>query len=167
MNKRLRSFISKSHVASLLGAIALLIVLPGLSGCMMPFLTVMDSLKDSASSDSPAGGGGGSGTIEPLMVNVYGPEFMLAWDAPNGSEVQFYRLYYRERGAIEWSELGSSDTEELSFEVNSDTLPAGYGHYEFAVQSVDSEGTASEYHTSVSETAQPSTGWYVHWQPAL
>ena len=181
MNTRSSAFISKSDVLQLVFAILLLTVMLGFSSCMMPFLSVMDSVSQSSDADAapgdgdpsaPEGGGDrgddGSGSIQPLMVTVRSDEFTLAWDAPEGGgTVDSYQLHYREYGGQQWLELGSVNSDQLDFEVNQQNLGDGWGQYEFAVQSIDPEGTPSEYHTSVCSTAQPETGWYVNWQPPL
>ena len=38
-----------------------------------------------------------------------------------------------------------------------------HGSYEFAVSSVSLTGMESELHTSLDETADPTTGWYLDW----
>ena len=107
--------------------------------------------------DAPAGGGTAA-----QMVSVSSERFSIAWDAPDG-EVESYDLYYREHGTEEWLPLGAVGADTLQFEVSDATLPDGYGLYDFAVRSVEATGETSEYHTSLDETAQPQTGWYVDW----
>lgn len=107
-----------------------------------------------------------TGIDGPQQIIHKGSTLSLAWDEPElpvGSlEIVTYNLYYRSRGLTEWKNAGSveaSDSPGVSLSVED----IGYGVWEFAVSSVDSDGEESDLHASIDRSAEPFTGWYVFW----
>ncbi len=172
MTLHLRRFIAKSRVLSKslyrFGTVAVLVLLIT-SGCALPFLAELDGNESSAgseaseSSDGDSRSSDGDTQLQPQMITVRSESFTIAWDAGD-PPVESYNIYYRRHnGEGEWSTLTavSADTREL--EITSDLLADGPGHYDFAVTSVYN-GDESEFHTSLSEDAEPERGWYVNWE---
>jgi len=95
-------------------------------------------------------------------IEITEEEFTIAWDYEyqNGFPDE-YRMYYRHRGEDSWVLLSSVPSDsDPSFLISRDIL--AYGTYEFAVSSVEA-GNESDLHTSMDDTADPGTGWYVDW----
>lgn len=119
---------------------------------------------------SVAGGGETSEQIDFDRLNkpgtripVTGP-FTVAWDsAPSesGDPVAFYRVHVHRRETFAWVHLGDTDGPATSFEVTAQMLEPG--GYDFAVTAVTESGLESDHHTSLDDTADPATGWYVDW----
>ncbi len=97
---------------------------------------------------------------KPIEIN--GEQFTIAWDAPADSEPEVYRVYYRQRGEYHWELIEAIDAQSNpQYTVTKDTL--SYGTYELAVSSV-SKGEESALHSSMADSAQPESGWYVRWE---
>lgn len=86
----------------------------------------------------------------------------LEWD-PSASTVSSYELYFRIHGTTDWRLLGSTIAAARP-EYTIQHSDMGNGEFDFAVAAVNGEGTRSDYHTSLDETATPDTGWYVIWR---
>lgn len=88
--------------------------------------------------------------------------FTIAWDMDTGESVpDSYHLYFRHRGEESWTFLSTVEDGTVSeFTVTSNDL--SYGTYEFAVTSVVG-GVESAMHTSLDDTADPVSGWYIEW----
>ena len=85
----------------------------------------------------------------------------LAWDPPPG-EIAGYRVYYRVHEVGDWTLIGEvpvNDNPELEL-LHADF---GNGDFDFGVIAVDAENQESAMHTSLDDTAQPATGWYLSW----
>jgi len=87
--------------------------------------------------------------------------FTIAWDSPQNDTITGYKLYYRQHGNTEWIELVELNDATTEYIIDSSDI--SYGQYDFAVTSL-SDSEESEYHTSLEETAQPNTGWFLDWQ---
>jgi hypothetical protein len=105
---------------------------------------------------------------EPTEILIKGEKLTLAWGPPEyvgsyaGSELAYYKVYYRTRGAEDWIKLKDIHTaENLSLTVTNEDLD--YGYYEFAVSAVDYDDNESPLHASTDTSADPITGWYVNW----
>lgn len=86
----------------------------------------------------------------------------LEWDAAPGP-VSSYRIYVREHPNGRWTLLDEiTATAAPSYEVARSAT--GDGSFDFAVSSVDGEGTESVKHTSLDDEADPPSGWYVIWE---
>jgi len=86
--------------------------------------------------------------------------FIIAWDPdPSSGIPDAYRVYFRSRGDEPWSFL-SETAPEPEFTVTEDNLSLGI--YEFAVSAV-ADGVESDLHSSMDDTANPGTGWFVDW----
>ena len=152
-------------------------MLVALNGCALPFLAMIDAAERETDSENGASAGAtespespGSG-LGPQMVTVHSASFTIAWDAPNSpdSEVDGYELFYREHGTEDWlllTELNGVSDDTVQFEITTSELSDGPGHYDFAVRSLGPDNEASEYHTSLCDTATPERGWYVNWEYA-
>ena len=98
-----------------------------------------------------------------LPIDIDLEEFAIGWDPPGDYDPDTYVVYARERGEYSWSEIAAIDAEHSpSFTVSGETLDPGT--WELAVSAV-ADGSESELHTSMSDTADPETGWYVRWDP--
>ena len=96
-----------------------------------------------------------------LAVPVSASEFTIAWNPPFSGTPEYYRLHYREHGSYTWHALVDTPAQpEPSFTITGAML--AYGTYELAVSSV-SGGTESALHSSMSDDAEPGSGWYVVW----
>lgn len=101
-----------------------------------------------------------------VVVSVDSESFTVEWneviDAETGEPltVTGYRLYYREHGSYQWTEVDDTAAGVTSYTVDSTMLPPG--DYELAVSALylDKE---SDLHTSFDDTADPTYGWYVSW----
>jgi hypothetical protein len=100
-------------------------------------------------------------------VSIQGASLTLFWDPDltgnPADPTASYNLYSRTHGTFPWTLLGNTGTATESFSVSTDILP--HGSYDFAVTAVTASGAESELHTSLDDTAQPQTGWYVVWEP--
>jgi hypothetical protein len=92
----------------------------------------------------------------------------FAWDPPEAAAdsvpISSYRIYFRTHRAVDWTllaEVTASDAPEYT--ATASTLPAGT--YDFAVSSVGVNGLESVLHSSLDETADPPTGWFLLWTP--
>lgn len=96
-------------------------------------------------------------------IPVTGP-FTIAWD-PAASEpddkIAYYRVHVHRRDTYAWVHLGDTNGPVTTFDVTSQMLEPG--RYEFAVTAVTESGLESDHHTSLDDTADPATGWYVDW----
>jgi len=95
-------------------------------------------------------------------------ELTLAWDPPltdipnRLTEVTKYQIYCRRHGASEWEMLGEVPASSRpEYRVEHDRL--GDGLYDFAIRAITRDGLASPLHTSLDNSADPVSGWYVFW----
>jgi len=92
----------------------------------------------------------------------------LRWYAPitqAGETVVFYRVFYREHGTFSWRSLDPvSAADVLEIAIDADNSPIGAGRWDFAVSAVYADGQESDKHSSLDESAQPTTGWYLDWR---
>ena len=135
-----------------------------LGSCGMPFDWSLD-LPDDWSID---GGADDPPTdpvppeSQPQVIVITADHFTLYWD-DSADPVTEYRVYQRAHGGSEWTLLTGG---LASPEVTVTQVDLLYGMYEFAVSSVSVDGVESELHTSLDETADPGTGWYLDWTGA-
>ena len=88
-------------------------------------------------------------------------EITLAWDPPP-SEIATYKIFYRSHESGTWilfDEIPADDNPEYTL-YHGDF---GNGDYDFGVVAVDTETEESAMHTSLDDTAQPETGWFLSW----
>ena len=95
-------------------------------------------------------------------VTVNNDSFTVAWENDaEASTIDEFRIYTREHGSQGWTLLDTiPGTEPLEFTVTTAILTKG--NWDFAVSTL-SDTTESELHTSMDDTAIPTTGWYVEW----
>jgi len=95
-------------------------------------------------------------------IEITNDTFTIAWDPdPQSGTPDAYRVYFRNRGEEAWNFLSDAAPDmEPSFLINQDNL--SFGIYEFAVSEVVA-GVESDLHTSMDDTANPGTGWFVDW----
>ena len=95
-------------------------------------------------------------------IEITDESFTIAWDPdPENTSPDEYRMYFRSRGSDSWTLLSDVEPQtEPSFTIDQTRL--SYGIYEFAVSAV-AGGIESELHTSMDDTADPVSGWYVDW----
>ena len=88
--------------------------------------------------------------------------FSIVWDPdPQSGIPDSYRMYFRSRGNELWNLLSEVVPDaEPSFTITQNNL--SFGIYEFAVSAV-AGGIESDLHTSMDNTANPGTGWFVDW----
>ena len=95
-------------------------------------------------------------------IEITEDTFTILWDPdPESGIPDLYRMYFRNRGDETWSLLSEVNPDiEPAFTVSRDNL--SFGIYEFAVSAV-AVGVESDLHTSMDDTANPGTGWFVDW----
>jgi hypothetical protein len=89
-------------------------------------------------------------------------ELILAWDPPY-SGITSYKIFYRSHESGSWillDEIPADDDPEYILHHGD----FGNGDYDFGVVSVDAETAESAMHTSLDDTAQPESGWYLSWE---
>jgi hypothetical protein len=95
------------------------------------------------------------------VIGSKADQVVLLWDAPI-STISKYIVSFRIHGETNWTLLQevSAPTTELLVLYSQ----LGDGDFDFAVVAENSIGERSEIHSSLDETAEPSTGWYLHWK---
>jgi len=88
-------------------------------------------------------------------------ELTLEWDYFTGIPAQ-YNLYYRAHNTTTWQPLDSVTSESALFILTFDRL--GEGDWDFGVTAVDSNGNESKIHSSLDDSADPETGWFLTWK---
>ena len=99
-----------------------------------------------------------------LPIDISAPQFTIGWEPPANYTPDGYRVYARGRDAYEWEQIAAIAAEENpSFTVSTAHLAGGV--WELAV-SAEADGAESDLHSSMSDTADPESGWYVRWDPS-
>ena len=95
----------------------------------------------------------------PLAIEVTADQFSLHWEA-SLDPVNEYRLYRRVHGESEWVLLviGLNSPQATITQAE-----LAFGQYDFAVSYVSVSGAESDLHSSLDDTADPHTGWYLDW----
>jgi len=142
---------TKVHLLLLL----LFLLLVGfLSGCVLYDPTAF--LKGTAPAANPVP------AADPQMVESSADQIVLQWDPPS-SEVAKYIVSFRIHGDTNWVPLGEVPATPLpEFPVLYANL--GDGDFDFAIVAENAAGEKSNVHISLDPTAQPPTGWYLHWK---
>ena len=99
-----------------------------------------------------------------VVVESSADQIILQWDAP-ASEVAKYFVSFRIHGETDWVQFPNG-------EIPATPLPefpvlwtqVGDGDFDFAIVAENSVGEKSNVHISLDPTAQPPTGWYLHWK---
>ena len=99
-----------------------------------------------------------------IVVESSADQIILQWDAP-ASEVSKYLVSFRIHGETDWVQFPNG-------EIPATPLPefpvlwtqVGDGDFDFAIVAENSVGEKSNVHISLDPTAQPPTGWYLHWK---
>ena len=119
-------------------------------GCSLYLLQNLDA---TGSTPDPEG--------EAEKVLCCSEEVTLAWDPPP-SEIAAYKIFYRSHESGTWilfDEIPADDDPEYTLFH----MDFGDGDYDFGVVAVDPEAEESAMHTSLDDTAQPESGWYLSW----
>jgi hypothetical protein len=104
----------------------------------------------------------------PMEIQHRSSKLTLAWDPPatdlpgTATEVVSYVLYYREHGTDYWhvlDHIAASRRPEYTLEVSR----VGEGLYDFGVRALSVNGMASPLHSSLDNSADPISGWFVLW----
>jgi hypothetical protein len=104
----------------------------------------------------------GTPAAKAVMVESSADQIVLQWDPP-ASEVTKYLVSFRIHGESNWVPLGEVPAVPLpEFPVLYASL--GEGDFDFAITAENSTGEKSNLHMSLDPTAQPPTGWYLHWK---
>ena len=116
-------------------------------------------------------GGCGLPSFKPAEYNQVmqkSAQLTLAWDPPltditgRPTEVESYRIYYREYGTFYWRVLDEAPANENpQYTVEHEQLEDRL--YDFAVRAVTVSGQESPLHSSLDNSADPMSGWYVFW----
>lgn len=85
----------------------------------------------------------------------------VVWIYDESTAIESYNLYYRAHGSSRWLLIDTISSIAPMFTVDHNVM--GDGKWEFGVSAVDSLGTESEIHSSLDDTAEPSSGWYLLW----
>ena len=92
----------------------------------------------------------------------------LQWDPPandvhhNPNRAASYIIYYRDYGANYWRVLDIIPA-DANPQYTVEHARLGDGAYVFAVQSISASSSRSPIHTSLDNSADPLSGWYVFW----
>jgi hypothetical protein len=101
-------------------------------------------------------------TAKAVMVESSADQITLLWDPP-ASEVTKYIVNFRIHEEKDWVPLGEVPAVPLpEFTVLYSQL--GTGDFDFGVVAVNAANEKSNVHISLDPTAQPPTGWYLHWK---
>ena len=122
------------------------------SGCS---LYLLQNLEATGSTPDPESDGG----AEKVLCTT--EEVTLAWDPPP-SDIASYKIFYRTHESGSWilfDETPADDDPEYTL-YHGDF---GNGDYDFGVVAVDAETAESDMHTSLDDTAQPASGWFLSW----
>jgi hypothetical protein len=102
------------------------------------------------------------GTAHAEMIESSADQITLQWDPP-ASDVAKYIVSYRIHGDTDWVPLGETPAVALpEFPVLYTQL--GDGDFDFGIVAENAVGAQSNVHISTDPTAQPPTGWYLHWK---
>ena len=97
-----------------------------------------------------------------VMVESSADQIILQWDPP-ASEVTKYIVSFRIHGQTNWVPLGEIPAVPLpEFPVLYTQL--GEGDFDFGIVAENAADEKSTVHISLDPTAQPPTGWYLHWK---
>ena len=97
-----------------------------------------------------------------LTVESSADQIILQWDPP-ASAVAKYFVSFRIHGDTNWIPLGEVPAVPLlEFPVLYTQL--GEGDFDFAIVAENAAAEKSNVHISLDPTAQPPTGWYLHWK---
>ena len=125
------------------------------TGCSMDMLQDLHSPSDWTPEPAP----GAEAVAEKVLCDT--EEIILAWDPPH-SEVAGYKVFYRSHESANWVLLDEipcdDDPEYILYHCD-----FGNGDFDFGVVAVNEETAESAMHTSLDDTAQPDTGWYLSW----
>ena len=108
------------------------------------------------------------GNTGPVPFVVQSDMILLAWDAGRfslpgePSAVSHYNVYYRTYGTMNWELLQETPDSRTMTTIGSWQLD--FGSYEFAVEEVYVDESASSLHTSTDLAAWPPSGWYIVWE---
>jgi hypothetical protein len=122
------------------------------SGCSLYMLQNLE-IPDDGTTDPATG-------AEKVLCST--AEVTLAWDPPNPG-ITSYKIFYRSHESGSWillDEIPADDDPEYIL-YHGDF---GNGDYDFGVVAVDAETAESAMHTSLDDTAQPESGWYLSWE---
>jgi hypothetical protein len=108
------------------------------------------------------------GINEPTQLYQKSPHLVLAWNPPitdlpkTPLEVVSYQIFYRQHGDLLWSALDEVPASaKPRYTVKVGQLQDGL--YDFAVRAVSANGHVSPLHSSLDESADPISGWFVLW----
>ena len=146
-----------SYCAAALLAFSKIIVVSSISFSILILLSLLLSgcpLYDPAVFVPPKSG--------PVDVLSAAPQITLAWDPPASGSVAGYIVSYRSHGTSAWIALAAIlASTQPSYTIQRSTT--GTGIFDFAVAAEDSSGTVSILHTSLDQTADPNSGWFLSW----
>ncbi len=140
----------RSVVKRVLTALA---VISLLTACVEPPMAIdEDAVSSSAASDIAA-------------FVVTSSSFTLAWNPADQSDysetLEGYHVYYRTHGDTSWNLLYSTALADEP-QITIDDTMLTMGDYDFAVSAYTSDDE-SDLHTSLDDTADPDSGWYLQW----
>lgn len=85
----------------------------------------------------------------------------LEWVDDDNPQPASYNIYYRDYLDEDWILLGNIPATDPTLEI--DYSQFGDGSWVFGVSALDSQGNESKIHSSLDNTADPNTGWYLLW----
>jgi hypothetical protein len=90
-------------------------------------------------------------------------QLTLQWNPPtSGPTPVSYTLEYRIHGTTTWQFLATLPaTSQPGYTIQHSVL--GNGSFDFAVSATDSTGATSPLHTSLDQSADPTSGWFISW----
>ncbi len=107
-------------------------------------------------------------TFIPQQIFLKKDSIEIKWDPPELQQtnvsipVQSYKIYYKTHGSDTWILLNEIPySEKPYFKINKKELEPGM--YDFAVSAVYENSRESILHSSLDNTAKPTSGWYLLW----
>lgn len=103
----------------------------------------------------------------PLMVEASGESITIGWEPPSpvlSGKIDYYSIYVKDHFDGSWvflKDVGNSGEEEITVQLQKQNIP--YTYIDIGIRSHYKDGSKSELHSSLDNTASPACGWYVYW----
>jgi hypothetical protein len=142
----------------------ILMAILAFSGCSVGFGSLASSQNDSSGNGSVANSGNGnsgSGAPEIEIALLREEGLTISWDIDDAEGlVNNFELAYKSASdtGSDWIALASNLTRTTKeYGLTGSSLPTG--DWVIGVLAIDGSGLTSEWHTSLDQSADPTTGW--------